>query len=127
MMTLTQAISAFRRKHKKLYMPGRADGNCSYYSYLFIRFLQENFVFGRHLAREVHYHACTARHHPLRPPILTVSENEQVDDDYPSFKDRPCGAWASHTVVRIGRLRVDWTARQFDSKAPVPLVWRTKS
>lgn len=126
-MTLQQAIAAFRKKHLALYRPRFADGKCGYYSYLFTRFLQENFVFGRHLARDVNYWACTARHHPLKPRILTTKENEKLAHLPVTDKRRPCGRWASHTVVRIGRLRIDWTARQFDKKAPVPVVWRTKS
>ena len=120
-MTIQQAIQAFRKKHLALYRPSFADGKCGSYSYQFMRFLQENFVIGRHLAREVHYRADTARHHPLRPRFLTVKENEDIDTD------RPIGGWTEHCVVKIGRLRIDWTARQFDPKAPVPLVWRTKS
>lgn len=122
-MTLEQAIQAFRKKHMSLYRPAFADGKCGSYSYRFMQFLQENFVIGRHLAREVHYRAATRRHHPLRPKFLTVVENEDIRTD----KDRPVGGWTEHCVVKLGTMRIDWTARQFDKKAPVPLIWRTKS
>jgi hypothetical protein len=122
-VTLQEAIRAFRKKHMSLYRPAFADGKCGSYSYQFIRFLQDNFVIGRHLARELHYRADTARHHPLRPKFLTVRQNEDLRSD----KDRPVGGWTEHCVVKIGRMRIDWTARQFDKKAPVPLIWRTKT
>lgn len=125
-MTFDEAVHAFKRKHPELSLTRVADGKCGAYSYRFIRFLQENFVPRRHLAKEVTYLASTARHHPLRPAILTRKQNERFDRSASCRPKRPPGAWASHTVVRVGRVRIDWTARQFDKRAPVPLIWCTK-
>ena len=122
-MTLDEAIKAFRKEHRHLLDPKEADGTCGSYSYRFQRFLIEHNVPEGSKAKDLDYAACTARHHPLKPEILTVAQNQFIED----YAHRDIGQWSGHTVVKIGRLRIDWTARQFDPTAPVPLIWRTKS
>jgi hypothetical protein len=122
-MTLEDAIREFKKIHKHLSHPERANGTCGAYSYRFIRFLADNQVAEALKAKEVVYTASTARHHPLRPPILRFSEDRKLDSE----EDRGIGQWTDHCVVGIGKLRIDWTARQFDEKAPHPLIWSTRS
>ena len=119
-MTLTEAISRFRKQNQDLRKPALANGECANVSLFFVRFIQENFVPGANSAKLVIYRPRSARHHPLKPRFLTTKEENRL-------KKRPIGGWTDHCVVRIGRLRIDWTARQFDPKSPFPLMWRTKT
>jgi hypothetical protein len=122
-VTLEEAIEKFKVEYAWLEDPAEADGKCGAKAYTFIRFLADNDVPEYSEAKMVDYAACTARHHPLKPSILTLAEDRHIED----YSHREIGEWTGHTVVKIGRLRIDWTARQFDEKSPFPLIWRTKS
>jgi hypothetical protein len=122
-MTLEEAIEEFKKLFAWLEDPKEADGKCGAKSYTFIQFLKQNGVPEAALAKDLDYTACTARHHPLKPEILTRKQDRYIED----YAHRGIGQWCGHTVVKIGRLRIDWTARQYDPEAPFPLIWRTKT
>lgn len=122
-MTLKEAIRAFKQDHRQWSRPRGAHGDCSHASHLFIDYLKTNYVREGRWAKEVHYTAATARHYPIKVKFLTMEESEGILRE----ALRPTGGWTDHVVVQIGRLRIDWTARQFDKKAAFPLIWRTKS
>lgn len=118
-MTLDQAIKAFKKQHGCYDSQLGARSNCQVASQRFIEFLREHKVRGADEAREVEYAYNTARHYPVKVKFVNRSR--------PFFLDRPRGGCFYHVVVKIGSLRIDWTARQFDPNAPFPLMWRTKS
>ena len=120
-MTLQEAIEEFRSGHDFLRIPKEADGECTSTSEEFIEHLIRCNVPLRGDLRMVHYCARTARYHPLRPRLLTREEYTSMT---PEQRKLP-GQYRHHSVFACGRLRIDWTARQFDPKAPFPLVWRT--
>jgi hypothetical protein len=121
-MTLEEAIEAFKNLYEHLKDPEEASGKCGAVSYRFVRFLKDNFVPEAKRARCVDYSACTARHHPLYPELLTVAQDKEIED----YQHRGVGQWTGHSVVGIGRLRVDWTASQFDPSSPFPLTWSVR-
>lgn len=124
-MTLEEAIAAFKKtpEAKRWRRPREAHGDCGAATWRFIQFLKYHFVKEARWAKELHYRACTSRHYPINVKFLTIKENDSILRE----ALRPCGGWTEHVVVKIGRLRIDWTARQFDPKSPFPLIWSVKS
>lgn len=126
-MTLEEAIETFLTSKRDairsiwaLRIPEDADGACYEVSSAFVRFLNRN---GWDLSERnlVKYTGQTARHHPLQPEFISEQQLQEMDDC-----ERPCGLWAAHWVVAVGKKRIDWTARQFDETCDFPLVWETK-
>ncbi len=120
-MTFQEAIEDFRCERDFLRVPKEADGECTRTSEQFITHLIDCGVPLRGDLRVIHYDARTARYHPLKPKLLTRKEFESMT---PAQRKLP-GQYRHHSVFACGRLRIDWTARQFDPKAPFPVIWRT--
>ena len=119
-MTLAQAIKAFARQRHYLEDPLCAKGVCSDISGKFLAFLKDNKVPGADRARAVTYAYNTARHYPLK--VRWVNRDHTF-----IVLDRPrAGGCFYHVVVKLDRLRIDFTARQFHPQASFPLVWRVK-
>ena len=120
-MTLLQAVLAFRKSHLDYLEPEGADGMCGIASCEFVEFLERNKVKLNYKPHTIDYDRRTARHYPIKVEFLRRNQ-----DWYDIVYEGGTGNWSGHTVVGIGPLRIDWTARQFDYKVHVPFVWRAR-
>lgn len=122
-MTLDEAIKVFKKEHRFLQDPKEADGRCEDMSNAFLAFLKKNQVPHTSTAKVVTYGpgAGTGRHHPLKPQLAPLKCWVVLDG-----RRRATGRCVYHAVVGIRKLRIDWTARQFDRRSPFPLIWSVK-
>jgi hypothetical protein len=102
MRELYEAIKAFQQENRKRWnSPKAAKGNCSDASYIFHDFLTKR---------------------GFESEVWEIV----LDDDHDRYI---CPHWypnkdfEGHAVVYVGGVVVDWTAKQYDPKAPCPLVF----
>lgn len=112
-MTLEAAIKKFQKERPNYRIPSEVRGYCLDISDEFLQFLGNCPVHLKAKPGIATYCAQQKQHYPL--PVQWAKKYP------PTF-----GGCRYHCVVKIGKLRIDWTARQFDPQAPVPLIWRTK-
>jgi hypothetical protein len=106
---LEKAVRAFLAQHRRVWnTQKRAYGSCQIASHEFHGFL---------------------RGKGLRPTIWHITVDKQHDsyicpEWYPD--EVPPHGYNGHTVVYAGGVVVDWTARQYNPKAPYPLVFQPR-
>src|SRR5688500_13864507 len=67
------------------------------------------------------FHAYLVKCDELDSELVQLTGAPEFDNPDPAWTYYPREEWA-HVVVRVDGVYVDWTARQFDTEAPFPLV-----
>lgn len=118
------AVDAFAMAHPEYATPGGAWGECWGATDAFLLALAERTDRGL-VGEAVHFvieSDCADEHSPYedrqgKPRLVRGSRA-----DYP-LALVPQPHLCCHRYARVGDLCIDWTARQFDPKAPFPMAW----
>lgn len=112
-----------------------ADGMCETASYDFSLWIYDNAVFNSHsrISRVMFISPDDLQDELEKDPDFHLVRNNIVDfEEILVFSyESPPHRWyvrgcnySGHMAVRIGDFVVDWTARQFTSRAPFPLIFK---